>query len=188
MRHQVHGKKLNRSSGHRKALYRNLVQSLVEHERITTTLVKAKAIRPVFEQLVTRAGKQDLASRRAVVAFLPTQAAADKMYTVLGPRFAERPGGYTRIIKLGRRQGDNTEMAMIELVEQSAPAKTSDKRQATSDKKTAVKKSDPSSEPVEATATKPAKAPKAPTKTKPVARRSSPATAEGRTKAAGRGK
>src|SRR5690606_38625004 len=112
MRHQVHGKKLNRSSGHRKALYRNLVQSLVEHERITTTLVKAKAIRPVFEQLVTRAGKQDLASRRAVIGFLPTASAADKMYTVLGPRFAQRPGGYTRIIKLGRRQGDNTQMAI----------------------------------------------------------------------------
>ena len=121
MRHQVHGKKLNRSSGHRKALYRNLVQSLVEHERITTTLAKAKAVKPVAEQLITRAKKQDLASRRAIIGFLPTSAAADKMYSVLGPRFAQRPGGYTRIVKIGRRQGDGVEMAVLELVELSAP-------------------------------------------------------------------
>jgi large subunit ribosomal protein L17 len=80
MRHQVHGKKLNRSSGHRKALYRNLAQSLVEHERISTTLPKAKAIRPVIEKLITKAKNQDLAARRAVLAFLPTEAAADKVY------------------------------------------------------------------------------------------------------------
>lgn len=121
MRHQVHGKKLNRSSGHRKALYRNLVQSLVEHERITTTLAKAKAVRPVAEQLITRAKKQDLAARRAVISFLPTSAAADKVYEVLAPRFADRPGGYTRIIKVGRRTGDGVEMAVLELVELSAP-------------------------------------------------------------------
>ena len=121
MRHQVHGKKLNRSSGHRKALYRNLVQSLVEHERITTTLAKAKAVRPVAEQLITRAKKQDLAARRAVISFLPTSAAADKVYEVLAPRFADRPGGYTRIIKVGRRAGDGVEMAVLELVELSAP-------------------------------------------------------------------
>lgn len=121
MRHQVHGKKLNRSSGHRKALYRNLVQSLVEHERITTTLAKAKAVRPVAEQLISRAKKQDLSARRAVISFLPTTTAADKLYTVLAPRFAERPGGYTRIIKVGRRVGDGVEMAVLELVELSSP-------------------------------------------------------------------
>ncbi len=121
MRHQVHGKKLNRSSGHRKALYRNLAQSLVEHERITTTLPKAKAIRPVVEKLITRAKGQDLAARRAVMAFLPTTAAADKVYSVLAVRFADRPGGYTRIIKTGRRAGDGAEMAVIELVELSGP-------------------------------------------------------------------
>lgn len=122
MRHQVHGKKLNRSSGHRKALYRNLVQSLVEHERITTTLAKAKAVRPVAEQLITRAKQQDLAARRAVISFMPTTTAADKVYDVLAPRFSNRPGGYTRIIKIGRRVGDGVEMAVIELVELSAPA------------------------------------------------------------------
>lgn len=121
MRHQVHGKKLNRSTGHRKALYRNLAQSLVEHERITTTLPKAKAIRPVVEKLITRAKNQDLAARRAVLAFLPTEAAADKVYSVLAVRFADRPGGYTRIIKTGRRAGDGAEMAVLELVELSAP-------------------------------------------------------------------
>jgi large subunit ribosomal protein L17 len=121
MRHQVHGKKLNRSTGHRKALYRNLAQSLVEHERITTTLPKAKAIRPVVEKMITRAKKQDLAARRAVLAYLPTETAADKVYTVLAVRFAGRPGGYTRIIKTGRRAGDGAEMAVLELVELSAP-------------------------------------------------------------------
>jgi large subunit ribosomal protein L17 len=134
MRHQVHGKKLNRSSGHRKALYRNLVQSLVEHERITTTLAKAKAVRPVAEQLITRAKKQDLAARRAVISFLPTTAAADKVYEVLAPRFADRPGGYTRIIKVGRRVGDGVEMAVLELVELSAPSPTT-----SAAKKTAAK-------------------------------------------------
>ncbi len=132
MRHQVHGKKLNRSSGHRKALYRNLVQSLVEHERITTTLAKAKAVRPVAEQLITRAKKQDLAARRAVISFLPTTTAADKVYQVLAPRFADRPGGYTRIIKTGRRVGDGVEMAVLELVELSTPtSKAAATKQAT---------------------------------------------------------
>lgn len=188
MRHQVHGKKLNRSSGHRKALYRNLVQALVEHERITTTLVKAKAIRPVFEQLVTRAGQQDLAARRAVAAYIPTSTAADKMFKVLGPRFAERPGGYTRIIKLGRRQGDNTEMAIIELVELSAPAaKSSSKRQAV-----AKKAEDKAEVATESSAAKPA-AKAAPTKatkstaTKATTKPTAAKTAT-RTKAAGRGK
>lgn len=121
MRHQVHGKKLNRSSGHRKALYRNLTQSLVEHERIVTTLPKAKAVRPVVEKLITKAKKQDLASRRAVMAYIYSPEVADKLYSVLAVRFAERPGGYTRIIKTGRRVGDGAEMAVLELVELSAP-------------------------------------------------------------------
>ena len=121
MRHQVQGKKLNRSSGHRKALYRNLAQSLVEHERIATTLPKAKAIRPVVEKLITRAKKQDLAARRAVLSYIPTPELADKLYSELGVRFADRPGGYTRIIKTGRRAGDGAEMAIIELVELGAP-------------------------------------------------------------------
>lgn len=128
MRHQVHGKKLNRSSGHRKALYRNLVQSLVEHERITTTLPKAKAIRPVAEKLITRAKQQDLASRRAVLAYIPSVDVADKLFSVLGVRFAARPGGYTRIIKTGRRAGDGAEMAILELVELTAPTATKKER------------------------------------------------------------
>jgi large subunit ribosomal protein L17 len=121
MRHQVHGKKLNRSTGHRKALYRNLAQSLVEHERIATTLPKAKAIRPVVEKLITRAKKQDLAARRAVLSFIPSTETADKLFSDLGTRFASRPGGYTRIIRTGRRAGDGAEMAIIELVELGAP-------------------------------------------------------------------
>jgi large subunit ribosomal protein L17 len=142
MRHQVHGKKLNRSSGHRKALYRNLVQSLVEHERITTTLPKAKAIRPVAEKLITRAKQQDLASRRAVLAYIPSVDVADKLFSVLGVRFAERPGGYTRIIKTGRRAGDGAEMAILELVELSAPT-AGKKAQKATKKATASKKAAP---------------------------------------------
>jgi large subunit ribosomal protein L17 len=121
MRHQVHGKKLQRSSGHRKALFRNLVQALVEHERITTTLVKAKAMRPEVEKLITRAKAQDLPARRAVLAYIPVEKSARKLFEVLAPRFAQRPGGYTRIVKLDRRVGDNAEMALIEFVELSAP-------------------------------------------------------------------
>jgi large subunit ribosomal protein L17 len=135
MRHQVHGKKLNRSSGHRKALYRNLTQSLVEHERIATTLPKAKAIRPIVEKLITRAKQQDLAARRAVLAFVPTASVADKLYSDLGVRFADRPGGYTRIIKTGRRVGDGAEMAIIELVDLAVPTAATAKA-----KPTAVKK------------------------------------------------
>lgn len=142
MRHQVHGKKLNRSSGHRKALYRNLVQSLVEHERITTTLAKAKAVRPVAEKLITRAKDQDLPARRAIIGFLPTKSAAEKMYTDIAPRFSERPGGYTRIIKIGRRTGDGVEMAVLELVDLGvgSPKKPAKKTEAKSTKKQSEKK------------------------------------------------
>jgi large subunit ribosomal protein L17 len=142
MRHQVHGKKLNRSSGHRKALYRNLTQSLVEHERIATTLPKAKAVRPVVEKLITRAKQQDLAARRAVLAYIPTEVMADKLYSVLAPRFADRAGGYTRIIKTGRRVGDGTEMAILEFVELSAPTAVVTKKAAP--KANMAKKASPS--------------------------------------------
>jgi large subunit ribosomal protein L17 len=136
MRHQVHGKKLNRSSGHRKALFRNLVQSLVEHERITTTLVKAKAMRPYMEKLITRAKSQDLAARRAVAAFIPTSVAANKVVVEIAPRFVDRPGGYTRITKLGRRTGDGAEMAIIEFVTLAGPtAKKKISKSVSSDKK-----------------------------------------------------
>lgn len=145
MRHQVHGKKLNRSSGHRKALYRNMVQSLVEHERITTTLAKAKAVRPVAEKLITRAKGQDLASRRALISFLPTKTAVEKLYSDIAPRFSERPGGYTRIIKTGRRAGDGVEMAILELVDLGSttakkPEKTTKAKSSTSAKKSSATK------------------------------------------------
>lgn len=125
MRHQVHGKKLNKSTSHRNAMYHNMVQSLVDYERITTTLVKAKAVRPIAEKLITRAKDGDLAARRAVIAFLPQMSSAQKVCNILAPRFAQRPGGYTRIIKLGRRMGDGADLAILEFVDAATATKPS---------------------------------------------------------------
>ncbi len=117
MRHAVAGRKLGRPTGHRRALYRNLVTDLLRYERITTTLAKAKAIQPIAEKLVT-VGKQDTVHhRRLAASTLYDRKIVQKLFDVVGPRFADRPGGYTRIIRLGPRLGDAAEMARIELVE-----------------------------------------------------------------------
>jgi len=123
MRHRIAGRILGRDSGHRKALFRNLVRELYLHERITTTEAKARAIRADAEKLITTAkkGLADGGSRvhaqRTVVAYLNDKGAAQKLFDELAPRYAERPGGYTRIVKIGKRQGDAADMAVIELVE-----------------------------------------------------------------------
>ena len=126
MRHRVAGRKLGRSSGHRRALYRNLVTDLFRHERIETTEAKAKAIRPLAERLITLAKRgladgrpeRALHARRLAVARLNDPLIARKLFEVLAPRYEDRPGGYTRIIKLHRRLGDGAKMAIIELVEE----------------------------------------------------------------------
>lgn len=116
MRHRVKGKKLKRDSAQRRALLRNLVTSFLEKERIRTTLAKAKATRPIAEKMITLAKKDSLHSRRLALRFIYKKDVVKKLFDEIGPRFSERPGGYTRIIKIGPRAGDGAEMALLELV------------------------------------------------------------------------
>jgi large subunit ribosomal protein L17 len=117
MRHASRGKKLGRDSAHRKALYANLTCSLLEHERIKTTEAKAKAVKPIAEQMITLGRRGDLHARRQALAFLRSQEIVHKLFSEVGPRMAERPGGYSRIIKIGHRPGDAAEMVYLELVD-----------------------------------------------------------------------
>jgi large subunit ribosomal protein L17 len=116
MRHRVKGKKLSRDSAQRKALLRNLVTSFLEKERIRTTLAKAKATRPVAEKIITLGKNNSLHSRRLALRFIYKKDVVKKLFDEIGPRFSERPGGYTRIIKIGPRAGDGAEMAILELI------------------------------------------------------------------------
>ncbi|UCC63121.1 MAG: 50S ribosomal protein L17 [Anaerolineae bacterium] len=117
MRHRKAGRKLGRSSGHRRALYRNLVTELFRHERIKTTEAKAKAIRPKAEKLVTLGKRGTLHARRLAAGRLNDPEIVEKLFDDIARRYEGREGGYTRVLKLGRRQGDNAPMALIELVE-----------------------------------------------------------------------
>jgi large subunit ribosomal protein L17 len=123
MRHQVAGRQLSRDAGHRKALFRNLVRELYLHERITTTEAKARAIRGEAEKLITKAkrgvaeGGNRVHAQRQVVAFLNDKTVAKKVFDDFAPRYAERNGGYTRMIKIGKRSGDAADMVILELVE-----------------------------------------------------------------------
>lgn len=123
MRHRVAHRKLNRTSAHRKAMFANMAASLVEHEQIITTLPKAKELRPIMDKLVTLAKKGDLASRRRAIARIRDKDAVRKLFEVMGERYRERPGGYTRVLKAGFRYGDNAPMAVIELVDRDLDAK-----------------------------------------------------------------
>ena len=117
MRHHRAGKKLGRDSAHRKALYANLAGSLIEHGRIKTTEAKAKAVKPFAEQMITLGKRGDLAARRQAIAELRSQDVVHQLFADVAPRFADRPGGYTRIVKLGPRYGDAAEMVYLELVD-----------------------------------------------------------------------
>ena len=117
MRHRKSGRHLNRSSSHRKAMFSNMANSLFEHEIIKTTLPKAKELRRVAEPLITMAKEDSVAKRRLAFARLGDKAAVGKLFNELGPRYKERPGGYTRILKCGYRPGDAAPMAYIELVD-----------------------------------------------------------------------
>lgn len=123
MRHRKHGRKLNRTPSHRKAMFANMSAALVKHEQITTTLPKAKELRPVVEKLVTLAKRGDLHARRLLIAKTGDEATAAKLIDVIAPRYAERAGGYTRVLKAGFRFGDNAPMAVIELVDRDVAAK-----------------------------------------------------------------
>ena len=117
MRHNTHGRKLGRTSAHRKAMFRNQLASFVKSERIKTTLPKAKELRPLAEKMITQGKRGSLHARRQVGQWIPDRATVRKLFEEIAPRFAERSGGYTRIIKLGPRLGDGAEMAILELVD-----------------------------------------------------------------------
>jgi large subunit ribosomal protein L17 len=117
VRHHRAGKKLGRDSAHRKAMYANLAGALIEHGRIQTTVAKAKAVKPIAEKMITLGRRGDLHARRQAMAFLRSQEVVHKLFAEVAPRFKERPGGYSRIVRLGPRLGDAAEMAYLELVD-----------------------------------------------------------------------
>ncbi len=116
MRHRRVGKTLDRKAGPRAWLLKNLAMSVILYEHVNTTLAKAKAVRPMVEKLITRGRSKSLASRRELMKTMPLESAVNKILEELGPRYATRPGGYTRILKIGTRKGDGAEMAQIQLV------------------------------------------------------------------------
>jgi large subunit ribosomal protein L17 len=126
MRHGKVHRKFNRTAEHRKAMFGNMCAALIKHEQITTTLPKAKDLRPVIEKLVTLAKKGGLAARRQAIAEMRDVAMAKKLFEVIGPRYKDRKGGYTRIMKAGFRYGDSAAMAVIEFVDRDEEAKGKD--------------------------------------------------------------
>ena len=121
MRHRKSGRRLNRTSSHRQAMFRNMAVSLIEHEAIRTTVVKAKELRRVAEPLITLAKQDSPANRRLAFDRTRSKAAVGKLFTELGPRYQERPGGYLRILKCGFRSGDAAPMAFVELMDRELP-------------------------------------------------------------------
>ena len=125
MRHRKSGRKLGRTAAQRKALYANLASALIEHGRIKTTEAKAKEVRPIIEEMITLGKRGDVHAHRQAVAFLRSKEIAHRLFAEVAPRFGERPGGYTRIVKIGPRQGDAARMVYLELVDyvpERAPA------------------------------------------------------------------
>ena len=123
MKHNIRNKKLNKTSSHRKAMFMNMSNALIKHEQITTTLAKAKELKRFVEKVITLGKKGDLLSRRKTVSILQDQKMSKKVFDVLADRYKGRPGGYTRIIKLGNRFGDNSPTAVIEFVDRDENAK-----------------------------------------------------------------
>jgi large subunit ribosomal protein L17 len=159
MRHAMRGRKLGRTSSHREALFRNQLQSLVISERIVTTLPKAKELRPIAEKVITRGKHGSLHDRRWVLRWVLKRDLVKKVLDDIAPRFADRPGGYLRIVKLGPRQGDGAEMAVLELVEResaaaAAPEPAKEAKALKKEKKEQPKKEAKAKEPKKATAPK----------------------------------
>ena len=121
MRHRRSGRKLGRDASHRKALYANLASALIEHGRIKTTAAKAKEVKPIAEQMITLGKRGGVHARRQALAYLRSQDVVHKLFSDVGPRFADRPGGYSRIIRIGPRPGDAAEMVYLELVDYVPP-------------------------------------------------------------------
>ena len=139
MRHRVAGKKLGRTTAHRMMMFRNMVTSLLDKERIRTTLERAKAVRPIAERIITLGKRETLHARRQALAFVRDPAVVSKLFDTIAPRFSQRPGGYTRIIRLGFREGDGAQMAIIELIgSEFKPSKKEKKGAKKSSKETAA--------------------------------------------------
>lgn len=126
MRHGMRGRKLNRKSGHRKSMFINLSAALIKHEQVSTTLPKAKDLRPIVEKLVTLGKRGDLHARRQALSVLKDVGLTEKLFSTLAERYKERKGGYTRVLKAGFRYGDKAPMAIIEFVDRDATAKGKD--------------------------------------------------------------
>ena len=126
MKHNIKNKKLNKTTSHRKAMFKNMSNALIKHEQITTTLAKAKELRKFIEKIITLGKKGDLLSRRKAISILQDQKISKKVFDVLADRYKDRSGGYTRIIKLGNRFGDNAPTAVIEFVDRDENAKGQD--------------------------------------------------------------
>ena len=128
MRHRKSGRKLNRDSSHRKAMFANMAAALIKHEQTNTTLPKAKELRPIVEKLITLGKRGDLHARRLAYARIPDRAMVAKLFDVLGERYKDRQGGYTRVLAAGHRYGDDAPMAVIELVDRDPDAKGAEDR------------------------------------------------------------
>ena len=139
MRHRNEGRKLSRNTSHRRALLRNLVTALLEHGRLMTTLPKAKEVRPLAERMITLGKRDNLQARRMVHSYLLKDETARKVFTTIAPKFADRKGGYSRIIKLGNRKGDGADLAIIELLGSDLESKKAE-RAAKAEAKEAKKK------------------------------------------------
>ena len=126
MRHRMSGRKLNRTSSHRKAMFANMAAALIKHEQITTTLPKAKELRRIVDRLITLGKRGDLHARRQALSTLRDAGLVDKLFTTLAERYADRPGGYTRVLKAGFRYGDSAPVGIIELVDRDEDAKGQD--------------------------------------------------------------
>ena len=123
MRHRNAGRKLNKSSAHRRAMFGNMAASLIKHEQITTTRPKAKELKPLIDKLITLSKRGDLHARRQALSFIPEKSAVEKLFSTLNERYAGRTGGYTRVLKAGFRYGDAAPLAVIELVDRDPAAK-----------------------------------------------------------------
>ena len=128
MKHRIKGKKLNRTSSHRKALLKNMSQALIKHEQIITTLVKAKTLKPYFDKLITIGKKGNLSARRQAISKVGDTKLVEKLFSILAKRYETRNGGYSRVLKAGFRYGDNAPMAVIEFVDRDVEAKRVDKK------------------------------------------------------------
>ena len=126
MKHRIKGKKLNRTSSHRKALFKNMAQAIIKHEQIVTTLPKAKTMKPIVDKLITLGKKGSLHARRQAFSKLRDEDMVAKLFGTLAPRYADRNGGYTRVLKAGYRYGDTAAMAVIELVDRDEDARGKD--------------------------------------------------------------